>query len=141
MRWVLRTFVDVVSHWLRRRARAQGIRGALKNGGVTVVQRFGSDLNRNFISTRSCSTGSTGSARAARPTGTRVGEEICCQSVTSVGSLWRARGAELRGVGVEPAVAGREAACEGARRGAGDEDVAVFVEGDGEAVFVARPSE
>jgi len=41
---VLRTFVAVVSRWLRRRARAHGIRGILKTGGVTVIQRFGSAL-------------------------------------------------------------------------------------------------
>jgi len=44
---VLRTFVSVVSRWLRRRARAVGIRGLLKTGGVTVIQRFGSALNLN----------------------------------------------------------------------------------------------
>ncbi len=44
---VLRVFVGVVSRWLRRRARARGIRGTLKTGGVTVIQRFGSALNLN----------------------------------------------------------------------------------------------
>jgi hypothetical protein len=44
---VLRTFVSVVSRWLRRRARAVGIGGLLKTGGVTVIQRFGSALNLN----------------------------------------------------------------------------------------------
>jgi hypothetical protein len=44
---VLRTFVSVVSRWLSRRARAVGIRGLLKTGGVTVIQRFGSALNLN----------------------------------------------------------------------------------------------
>jgi Putative transposase/Transposase zinc-binding domain len=44
---VLRTFVSVVSRWLRRWARAVGIRGLLKTGGVTVIQRFGSALNLN----------------------------------------------------------------------------------------------
>lgn len=44
---VLRTFVSVVSRWLRRRARAVGIRGLLQTGGVTVIQRFGSALNLN----------------------------------------------------------------------------------------------
>jgi hypothetical protein len=44
---VLRTFVSVVSRWFRRRARARGIRGTLKTGGVTVIQRFGSALNLN----------------------------------------------------------------------------------------------
>jgi hypothetical protein len=44
---VLRTFVSVVSRWLRRRAREVGIRGLLKTGGVTVIQRFGSALNLN----------------------------------------------------------------------------------------------
>ena len=37
---VLRSFVEVVSRWLRRRARAHCIRGTLKTGGVTVIQRF-----------------------------------------------------------------------------------------------------
>ena len=45
---VLRTFVSVVSRWLRRRARAVGIRELLKTGGVTVIQRFGSALNLNI---------------------------------------------------------------------------------------------
>ena len=45
---VLRTFVSVVSRWLRRRARAVGIRGLLMTGGVTVIQRFGSALNLNI---------------------------------------------------------------------------------------------
>jgi hypothetical protein len=44
---VLRTFVGVVSRWLRRRARTHGLRGTLKTGGVTVIQRFGSALNLN----------------------------------------------------------------------------------------------
>jgi putative transposase/transposase-like zinc-binding protein len=44
---VLRAFVGVVSRWLRRSARAHGIRGVLKTGGVTVIQRFGSALNLN----------------------------------------------------------------------------------------------
>lgn len=44
---VLRTFLGIVSRWLRRRAREHGIRGTLKTGGVTVVQRFGSALNLN----------------------------------------------------------------------------------------------
>jgi hypothetical protein len=44
---VLRTFVRAISRWLRRRARAHGIRGILKTGGVTVLQRFGSALNLN----------------------------------------------------------------------------------------------
>lgn len=44
---VLRTFVGIVSRWLRRRAREHGIRGTLKTGGVTVIQRFGSALNLN----------------------------------------------------------------------------------------------
>ena len=44
---VLRAFVGVVSRWLRRRAREHGIRGVLKTGGVTVIQRFGSALNLN----------------------------------------------------------------------------------------------
>jgi putative transposase/transposase-like zinc-binding protein len=44
---VLRAFVGIVSRWLRRRARARRIRGVLKTGGVTVIQRFGSALNLN----------------------------------------------------------------------------------------------
>jgi hypothetical protein len=44
---ILRTFVGVVSRWLRRRAREHGIRGTLKTGGVTVIQRFSSALNLN----------------------------------------------------------------------------------------------
>ena len=43
----LRAFVSVISGWLRRRARARRIRGTLKTGGVTVIQRFGSTLNLN----------------------------------------------------------------------------------------------
>jgi hypothetical protein len=43
----LRAFVSVTSGWLRRRARARRIRGSLKTGGVTVIQRFGSTLNLN----------------------------------------------------------------------------------------------
>jgi Putative transposase/Transposase zinc-binding domain len=44
---ILRTFVGVLSRWLRRRSREHGIRGTLKTGGVTVIQRFGSALNLN----------------------------------------------------------------------------------------------
>lgn len=44
---LLRTFVGVVSRWLRRRAREHRIRGTLTTGGVTVIQRFGSALNLN----------------------------------------------------------------------------------------------
>ena len=44
---VLRAFVGVASGWLRHRVRAYGIRGTLKTGGVTVIQRFGSALNLN----------------------------------------------------------------------------------------------
>ena len=44
---VLRAFVGVISRWLRRSAQARGIRGTLKTGGVTVIQRFGSALNLN----------------------------------------------------------------------------------------------
>jgi hypothetical protein len=43
----LRAFISVISRWLRRRARARRIRGILKTGGVTVIQRFGSALNLN----------------------------------------------------------------------------------------------
>ncbi len=43
----LRAFVSVISRWWRRRARARRIRGDLKTGGLTVIQRFGSALNLN----------------------------------------------------------------------------------------------
>jgi len=42
---VLRGFVAAASQWLRRRARRLGIRGTLKTGGVTVIQRFNSALD------------------------------------------------------------------------------------------------
>jgi hypothetical protein len=42
---VLREFIAAVSAWLRRRARRLGIRGALKTGAVTVIQRFNSALD------------------------------------------------------------------------------------------------
>jgi hypothetical protein len=38
----VRQFIAAVSSWLRRRARRVGIRGALKDGAVTVIQRFNS---------------------------------------------------------------------------------------------------
>ena len=44
---VLRTFVGVVSKWLCKKARSLGIKGTLKTGGVTMIQRFGSALNLN----------------------------------------------------------------------------------------------
>ena len=44
---VLRTFVSTVSAWLRKKARAMGVQGTLKTGGVTVIQRFGSAINLN----------------------------------------------------------------------------------------------
>ncbi len=44
---VLRTYISVVSAWLRKKARAMGIRGTLKTGAVTVIQRFGSAVNLN----------------------------------------------------------------------------------------------
>ena len=43
----LRSFVSVISGWLRRQARARRIPGTLKTGGATVIQRFGSTLNLN----------------------------------------------------------------------------------------------
>ena len=42
---VLREFIAAVSVWLRRRARRLGIRGALKTGAVTMIQRFNSALD------------------------------------------------------------------------------------------------
>jgi hypothetical protein len=42
---VLRSFVAAVSSWLRRQGRRLGLRGALKTGGVTVIQRFNSALD------------------------------------------------------------------------------------------------
>jgi hypothetical protein len=41
---VLREFIAAVSAWLRRRARRLGIRGPLKTGAVTVIQRFNSAI-------------------------------------------------------------------------------------------------
>jgi hypothetical protein len=47
---VLRELMAAVSSWLRRRARGLGLRGTLKTGAVTVVQRFNSalDLSPHF---------------------------------------------------------------------------------------------
>jgi hypothetical protein len=42
---VLREFIAAVSAWVRRRARRLGIRGALKTGAVTVIQRFNSAVD------------------------------------------------------------------------------------------------
>jgi hypothetical protein len=44
---VLRIFVRCVGNWYRRRAGKIGVRGKLKTGGVTVIQRFGSALALN----------------------------------------------------------------------------------------------
>ena len=44
---VLGHFVRAVSSWLRRRARRLGIKGTLKTGAVTVIQRFDSALGLN----------------------------------------------------------------------------------------------
>jgi hypothetical protein len=44
---VLRTFVAAVSSWLRRQGRRLGLRGALKTGGATVIQRFNSAQPRD----------------------------------------------------------------------------------------------
>ena len=41
---VLHAFLAAVSSWLRRKARRLGIRGTLKTGAVTVIQRFNSAL-------------------------------------------------------------------------------------------------
>jgi hypothetical protein len=43
-------FISAVSSWLRRRARRLGLRGQLKTGAVTVIQRFNSavDLSPHF---------------------------------------------------------------------------------------------
>ena len=47
---VFREFIAAVSSWLRRRARRLGLRGELKTGAVTVIQRFNSavDLSPHF---------------------------------------------------------------------------------------------
>jgi hypothetical protein len=42
---VLRELIAAVSAWLRRRARRLGIRGRLKTGAVTAIQRFNSALD------------------------------------------------------------------------------------------------
>jgi hypothetical protein len=42
---VLREFIAAVSTWMRRRARRLGIRGPIKTGAVTVIQRFNSALD------------------------------------------------------------------------------------------------
>jgi hypothetical protein len=42
---VLRDFIASVTAWLRRRARRLGLRGPLKAGAVTVIQRFNSALD------------------------------------------------------------------------------------------------
>ena len=44
---VLRIFVRCVGNWYRRRAGKCGLRGNLKTGGMTVIQRFGSALALN----------------------------------------------------------------------------------------------
>jgi Putative transposase len=41
---VLRQLIAAVSSWVRRRARRLGIKGVLKTGAVTVIQRFNSAL-------------------------------------------------------------------------------------------------
>jgi hypothetical protein len=41
---VLRELIAAVSSWLRRRARRLGVRGRLKTGAVTAIQRFNSAL-------------------------------------------------------------------------------------------------
>lgn len=47
---VFREFIAAVSSWLRRRGRRLGLRGELKTGAVTVIQRFNSavDLSPHF---------------------------------------------------------------------------------------------
>jgi hypothetical protein len=47
---VFREFIAAVSSWLRRRGRRLGIRGELKTGAVTVIQRFNCavDLSPHF---------------------------------------------------------------------------------------------
>jgi hypothetical protein len=42
---VLRQLIAAISAWLRGRARRLGIRGAIKTGAVTVIQRFNSALD------------------------------------------------------------------------------------------------
>ncbi|MES1166925.1 MAG: transposase, partial [Pseudomonadota bacterium] len=44
---VLRQFVSAVSAWLRRRSRRLRVRGSLKTGAVTVIQRFSAALGAN----------------------------------------------------------------------------------------------
>jgi hypothetical protein len=44
---VLRELIRAISSWLRRRARRQGVVGAIKTGAVTVIQRFNSALAAN----------------------------------------------------------------------------------------------
>ncbi len=44
---VLRIFVRCVGRWYKHRARKCGVRGNLKTGGVSVIQRFGSALALN----------------------------------------------------------------------------------------------
>ncbi|HVX93653.1 MAG TPA: transposase [Polyangia bacterium] len=44
---VLRELIRAISSWLRRRARRQGVVGAIKTGAVTVIQRFNSALGAN----------------------------------------------------------------------------------------------
>jgi len=43
--FVFRAFIAAVSAWLRRRARGLGLRGQLKTGAVTVIQRFNSAVD------------------------------------------------------------------------------------------------
>ncbi|MEP6654227.1 MAG: transposase zinc-binding domain-containing protein, partial [Myxococcales bacterium] len=45
---VLRIFVQVISSWMRRRARTLRIKGRLETGAVTAIQRFGSAANLNL---------------------------------------------------------------------------------------------
>ena len=110
---VLRAFVAVVSRWLRRRARAHGIRGTLKTGGVTVIQCFGSALNLNVHFHTLMIDGVYGSPRVARRCSTRCPHRptrtwprwpfVCGDDYTrggwwdggvkrAVDEFWRARG-------------------------------------------------
>lgn len=44
---VLKTFLDAVSWWIRKRLRQQNVQGLLKTGAVTAIQRFDSALALN----------------------------------------------------------------------------------------------
>jgi hypothetical protein len=64
---VLRELMAAVSSWLRRRARGLGLRGTLKTGAVTVVQRFNPPSISALIFTPSFSMASTAFLAAGSP--------------------------------------------------------------------------